>query len=329
MAVPPKLLIQTAQFVWNTLWHTMMSQLAPSQKSGEYQRPSSEFRHAIGDNHYPPDKNRYRLYVGLTCPWAHRTVITRLLKGLEETIDLQVAIADVTAGGWRLEGDDTGCQSMKALYQLAKPGYTGRCTVPVLWDCQTQTIVNNESSEIIVMLNDAFKAFARFPERDLYPSEHRAEIDRLNDHIYTTINNGVYRCGFAQSQTAYDQAVTALFATLDELEQILGDRRYLCGDQITLADVRLFTTLIRFDLVYHGLFKCNRQRIRDYTNLWGYLRDIYQQNGIASTCALESIKQEYYSSLFPLNPGGIVPIGIDLASFNLPHNRHQLTSVSL
>ena len=303
----------------------MMSQLAPSDRQGNFQRVASVFRERVGTAKYPAAPQRYRLYIGLTCPWAHRTAIARILKGLEEVIEISIAFADVSVGGWRLENDPTGCTSMKALYQLAQPGYTGRCSVPVLWDCQTNTIVNNESSEIIVMLNGEFNDYAQYPDRDLSPVAVQEEGDRLDELIYRTVNNGVYRCGFARTQTAYDQAVGELFDTLDQLEQRLGDRRYLLGATLTLSDVRLFTTLIRFDLVYHGLFKCDRRRIRDYPNLWGYLRDIYQQPGIAATCPLATIKQEYYSSLFPLNPGGIIPTGIDLASFDEPHNRQTMT----
>ncbi|BAW97498.1 hypothetical protein NIES970_24500 [[Synechococcus] sp. NIES-970] len=321
MAVPPKILIQTAQLVWQTLWHTMMAQLAPGDRSGNFQRVDSQFRQEIGTETFPAAPHRYRLYVGLTCPWAHRTVITHVLKGLEDCIDLKVAIADLSVGGWRLENDPTGCRSMKELYRLGQPGYTGRYSVPVLWDCQNKQIVNNESAEIIVMLNEAFNLWAKYPDRDLYPAHLRGEGDRLNELIYRTVNNGVYRCGFARTQAAYDQGVTELFATLDLLEKQLDDRRYLLGDQLTLCDVRLFTTLIRFDLVYHGLFKCDRRRIRDYENLWGYVRDIYQQSGIAATCPLQTIHREYYQSLFPLNPGGIIPIGFDITELTIPHHR--------
>lgn len=322
MAVPPKFLIQTAQLTWQTLWRTLMSQLAPSDAAGNFRRVASQFRATVGNERFPAEVKRYRLYVGLTCPWAHRTAMTRILKGLEDVIDLSVAIADVSVGGWRLENDPTGCQSMRALYQLGQRGYTGRCSVPVLWDYHSNQIVNNESAEIIEILNRAFNTYAKYPQRDLYPEHLREDGDRLNELIYRTVNDGVYRCGFARTQSAYDQAVHDLFQTLDLLEQRLGDRRYLLGDALTLCDVRLFTTLIRFDIVYHGLFKCDRRRIRDYENLWGYVRDIYQLPGIAATCPLETIQQEYYRSLFPLNPSGIVPIGIDLNDFLIPGDRY-------
>jgi putative glutathione S-transferase len=210
------------------------------------------------------------------------------------------------------------------LYQGAKPGYTGRSTVPVLWDTTTETIVNNESSDIIVILNGAFNEFAEHPTVDLYPASLKPEIDQWNERIYHTVNNGVYRCGFAQTQTAYDQACEALFTTLDKIDQVLATRRYLCGPQLTLADVRLFTTLFRFDAVYFGLFKCDRCRIQDYPNLGPYLRDLYQQPGVAATCDLAAVKRDYYGNLFPLNPGGIIPQGQNLTYLQTPHHRESI-----
>lgn len=325
MAVPPKFLIQSARFVWKTMWQRMMAELAPSDRTGNFQRVDSQFRGQIGSETFPAAAQRYCLYVGWTCPWAHRTAITRILKGLEDCLELRVAIADVSVGGWRLENAPIGCQSLRELYQLSQPGYQGRCSAPVLWDCQSNQIVNNESADIILMLNEAFNAWANYSDRDLYPQHLREEGDRLNDLIYRTVNNGVYRCGFARTQAAYDQAVGELFQTLDQLDARLGDRRYLLGNQLTLCDVRLFTTLIRFDLVYHGLFKCDRHRIRDYENLWGYVRDIYQQPGIAATCPLAMIQREYYTSLFPLNPSGIIPTGINIQDLQRPHQRHYLS----
>ena len=325
--LPPKFVIGLGKFVWTTMWRTMMANLAPSNKEGAYQRPSSEFRDRVrsqAGHPYPPEAGRYRLYVGLSCPWAHRTLIVRTLKGLQEAIPVSIAAADASEGGWVLQNDEEGCQTLADLYQLAEAGYGGRCTVPVLWDTRTKTIVNNESSEIIEILNAEFNDVAKHPELDLYPQELREDCDRWNAKIYPAVNNGVYRCGFAQTQEAYDMAVTELFATLDEIEAVLGKRRYLCGDRLTLADVRLFTTLIRFDTVYHGLFKCNRNRIRDYENLWGYVRDIYQMPGIADTCDLEALKREYYTSLFPLNPGGIVPCAPDIELLGTPHHRAEL-----
>ncbi|MEM1427652.1 MAG: glutathione S-transferase C-terminal domain-containing protein, partial [Cyanobacteria bacterium P01_H01_bin.130] len=255
---------------------------------------------------------RYRLIVGRSCPWAHRTLLVRALKGLEDAIAITWAIADPSVGGWRLSAPFAGCKTLPDLYQKASQGgYDGRATVPVLWDDHRQAIVNNESAEIIHILNTQFNDFARNP-RDLDPLENREAGDRWNQRIYDTVNNGVYRCGFAQSQAAYDQACDQLFNTLDAIEIALEKAPYLLGDELTLTDVRLFPTLIRFDLVYHHLFRCNRRRIYDYPHLWRYLKTIYQQPNVAVTCDLEGIKADYYQSLFPLNPGGIVPQGPDL-----------------
>ncbi len=326
-SLPPKFVIGVGKFVWTTMWQTMMGSLAPSSKDGAYQRPSSTFRDRISTDAghpHPPEARRYRLFVGLSCPWAHRTLVVRVLKGLQDAVPVTVAMADASEGGWVLPDQEEGCRTLADLYQLAEPGYGGRCTVPVLWDFQTKTIVNNESADIIEILNSDLNDWAEQSELDLYPEELREECDRWNAKIYPAVNNGVYRCGFSKTQEAYDRAVSELFDTLDEIEDVLGQRRYLCGDRLTLADVRLFTTLVRFDTVYHGLFKCNRRRIQDYTHLWGYLRDIYQLPGIADTCDLEALKQEYYSSLFPLNPGGIVPIAPDPQLLSCPHHRAEL-----
>ncbi len=311
-SLPSKYIVKLGKFAWTTMWNLMMSQLAPRNKTGEYIRPDSAFRNAIGTDVYPPQAGRYRLVVGMGCPWAHRTLVVRALKGLEETIAVSVVSPSPDEGIWMFDVPELGCQTLPDFYQLAQPGYTGRCTVPVLWDSQTQSIINNESSEIIVILNSQFNEFSHKPNLELYPEELQETIDRWNEKIYHTVNNGVYRCGFAQTQEAYEKACTELFATLDEIEQNLENYRYLCGDRITLADVRLFTTLFRFDIVYYGLFKCNRRRIQDYTNLGKYLRDLYQLPGVAETCDLDSVKRDYYGNLFPLNPGGIIPIGPDV-----------------
>ncbi|MGB3205388.1 MAG: glutathione S-transferase C-terminal domain-containing protein, partial [Crinalium sp.] len=266
-SLPPKPIVKLGKFVWTTMWHLMMSQLAPRNQSGEYVRPNSQFRHFISteeENPYKPAAGRYRLYVGLGCPWAHRTLVVLALKGLEDAIEVSVASPSPDQGIWVLDQLDEGCQNLPELYQLGLPGYSGRSTVPVLWDKETKTIVNNESAEIIVILNSVFNDFAKNPTLDLYPEDLKPTIDSWNDKIYNTVNNGVYRSGFAQSQTAYEQACNELFATLDEIDEVLAKNRYLCGDRITLADVRLFTTLFRFDIVYYGLFKCNRRRIQDY-----------------------------------------------------------------
>jgi putative glutathione S-transferase len=313
VSLPPGLLIRTAKFVWTTLWRQMMAQLAPASKSGDYQRPESEFRDQIGAGNYPAAANRYSLIVGMGCPWAHRTLVTRAMKGLESAIPIITVVPSPDEGCWVFEKPFQGCCTLPEFYQQAKPGYSGRSTVPVLWDSQTNTIVNNESAEIIVILDAAFNDFATQAELDLYPEAIKDTIDSWNERIYHTVNNGVYRCGFAQSQDAYDRACTELFDTLDAVEQALAQHPYLCGDTITLADVRLFTTLFRFDVVYYSLFKCNRRRIQDYLHLSQYLRRIYHRPGVAATCDLDAVKQDYYGNLFPLNPGGIIPAGPDMA----------------
>lgn len=314
-SLPPKLIIQTGRFVWTQMWHLMMSNLAPRNKTGEYIRPESQFRNAISTATgatYPPAAGRYKLYVGWGCPWAHRTLVVRALKGLEEAIAVSIVSPAPEEGGWIFEVPEAGCRTLADLYELGSPGYGGRCTVPVLWDRETKTIVNNESSEIIVILNSEMNSFAKHPELDLYPDELKEKIDEWNEKIYHSVNNGVYRCGFAQSQEAYEKACNGVFATLDEINAVLESHQYVCGDRITLTDVRLFTTLFRFDTVYYGLFKCNRRRIQDYKNLWPYLQDLYHLPGVAETCNLEAVKREYYGNLFPLNPGGIIPIGPDM-----------------
>lgn len=326
-SLPPKLIIKFGKFVWTTMWHIMMSNLAPRNKEGAYIRPSSQFRNVIGteeENSYQPEVGRYKLYVGLSCPWAHRTLIVRALKGLEDAISVSIVSPSPIEGGWVLNQEEEGCRTLAELYQLAEPGYSGRCTVPVLWDSKTKAIVNNESSEIIVMLNSQFNEFAKNPTLDLYPEELREKIDGWNEKIYHSVNNGVYRCGFAQTQEAYNEVCDELFATLDEIDAALETSRYLCGDRVTLADVRLFTTLFRFDVAYYGLFKCNRRRIQDYKNLGAYLRELYQLPGIADTCNLEAVKQDYYGNLFPLNPGGIIPSGPDMAILLEPHGRDRM-----
>ncbi|MCU0552582.1 MAG: glutathione S-transferase family protein [Leptolyngbya sp. Prado105] len=300
--MPPKILIQLVRFIWTTLWRIMMSKLAPKDTSGAYVRPDSKFRNQTV-NAAP---NRYKLFVGMGCPWAHRTLVTRALKGLEDIISVSIVIPSPENGGWILEKPELGCTTLAELYRLAKPGYKGRSTVPVLWDCETNTIVNNESSEIIVILNSAFNEFAK--EIDLYPETLKPEIDAWNQKIYPTVNNGVYRCGFAQTQEAYEIACRELFAMLDTIDETLSTHRYLCGDTLTLADVRLFTTLFRFDAVYYGIFKCSIRRIQDYEHLSVYLNDLYKLPGVAETCDLDSVKRDYYGNLFPLNPGGIIPL---------------------
>ncbi|WP_299485509.1 glutathione S-transferase family protein [Acaryochloris sp. IP29b_bin.137] len=325
-SLPPKAIIGLGKFAWTTLWNLMMSNMAPRSKEGAYVRPDSQFRQTIAgpESAFPAENRRYRLYVGLGCPWAHRTLVVRALKGLQDVIDVVVVQPSATDGGWVFVSQHQGCNSLRDLYHLAQPSYEGRCTVPVLWDTQTQRIVNNESSEIILILNSAFNAVAQQPELDLYPESLRRQIDQWNEKIYHAVNNGVYRCGFAQTQAAYDQAVNELFQVLDELDQVLANHRYLCGDSLTLADVRLFPTLFRFDVAYYGLFKCNRRRIQDYPHLGAYLHDLYQLPGVADTCNLDAVKQSYYGTLFPLNPGGIIPAGPDITRLSAPHGRETM-----
>lgn len=307
------------------MWRTMMSQLAPSNKSGDYIRPESQFRNTIvTDSNYPPETGRYQLFVGMGCPWAHRTLVVRVLKGLETAIPISVVYPSSDEGIWTFETVTEGCKNVPELYQLGKIGYEGRCTVPVLWDSKTKTIVNNESADIIVILNSQFNEFATNKELDLYPSELQPEIDRWNEKIYHTVNNGVYKVGFAQTQSAYETACNELFTSLDEIDEVLASNRYLCGNKLTLADIRLFTTLFRFDIVYYGLFKCSRRRIQDYRNLGEYLRDIYQLPGVADTCDIDSVKRDYYGNLFPLNPGAIIPLSPDITSFTAPHQRDKI-----
>ena len=327
MALPPALIIGTGRYIWTSMWHLMMSRLAPRSSSGAYQRPKSEFRHWISseaETCFPPASGRYVLIVGKGCPWAHRTLVVRALKGLDQAIAVIKVLPNVNAGGWKFETPYLGCTTLPELYQKAQPKYSGRATVPMLWDSQAGAIVNNESADLIVMLNAQFNEWAQHPELDLYPENLRDKIDAWNDKIYATVNNGVYRCGFAQTQAAYEQACTELFQTLDELDQVLSNQRYVCGDRVMLADVRLFTTLFRFDAVYFGLFKCNLRQIQSYSNLGPYLRDLYQLPGVAATCSLEAVKNDYYGNLFPLNPGQIIPLGPDADNFSLPHHREGI-----
>ncbi|MGA8650525.1 MAG: glutathione S-transferase family protein [Xanthobacteraceae bacterium] len=275
---------------------------------------------------FAAERDRYHLYVSLACPWAHRTLIFRKLKKLEDVISVSVTVAHLGKEGWEFGAEpgatlDTvnGKSTLADIYVLADAHYNGRASVPVLWDKKQRTIVNNESSEIIRMLNSAFDAFTDV-HTDYYPPALRPEIDRINDLIYSTVNNGVYRAGFATTQAAYEEAARALFATLDQLEERLSRQRYLAGRQITEADWRLFTTLIRFDAVYYSHFKCNLRRIIDYPNLWNYLRELYQVPGVAETVSLDHIKRHYYGSHRNVNPTGIVPIG-PLLDFTLPHDR--------
>jgi putative glutathione S-transferase len=307
--------------VWHDQWYDT------SKSEGRFVRQASQFRNwlttdgsagATGEGGFKAEVGRYHLYVSYACPWAHRTLIFRKLKGLEEIIPISVVHWLMGEHGWTFASGEGvipdslyNAQYLHQIYTKADPNYTGRVTVPILWDKKTQTIVNNESSEIIRMFNSAFEQIGAKPG-DYYPPSLRAEIDTLNDRIYHTVNNGVYKCGFATTQSAYEEALIPLFETLDWLEAKLCEQPYLTGEQITEADWRLFTTLIRFDPVYVGHFKCNLRRIIDYPHLWAYIRNLYQIPGIAETVNFDHIKKHYYQSHKTINPTGIVPVGPDL-----------------
>lgn len=283
-----------------------------ADEKGGFKRQATLFR----EKDPPLEPGRYHLYASLACPWAHRVLIFRVLKKLESAIGLTITDPYMGINGWWFVEPEPlyGYRYLHQLYTAAKPDYSGRVTVPVLWDKQRRTIVNNESAELIRILN-------RWGEGpDLAPEGLLPEIDRINDHVYENVNNGVYRAGFAKTQEAYDSAYEKLFTTLDQLEDRLAKQRYLCGARLTEADWRLFTTLFRFDAVYHGHFKCNRQRIADYPNLSSYLRDLYQVPGVAEVCSIDHIKRHYYGSHKMINPTGIVPRGPDL-DFTRSHDR--------
>ena len=304
-------------------------------KDGHFVRPTTRFRNFVtadgspgptGEGGFAAEAGRYHLYVSHACPWAHRTTIFRSLKKLENAISVSVTEPLYGKTGWEFGTAQGGTRdevndkaTLAEVYLVADPHYTGRVSVPVLWDKKQRTIVNNESSEIIRMLNSAFDAFTN-ARTDFYPPELHAEIDRINDLVYPNVNNGVYRAGFATSQAAYEEAARAIFATFDQLEERLSRQRYLVDRQITEADWRLFTTLIRFDTVYYSHFKCNLRRVADYPNLWNYLRDLYAVPGVAETVSIDQIKTHYYGSQRQVNPTGIVPIGPQI-DFSASHDR--------
>lgn len=316
---------------WHDVWYDTKS------TQGRFERSKSQFRNWVtkdgsagptGEGGFKAEAGRYHLYVSYACPWAHRTLIFRALKKLEDVISVSVVDYLMVEEGWTFYGStgSTGdalynSKRLHEIYTRADPTYSGRVTVPVLWDKQRETIVSNESSEIIRMLNSAFDAFGD-ASLDLYPEALRGEIDALNEFVYPNINNGVYRAGFATSQDAYEEAFGQVFAALDTLEQKLSQQRYLAGSSLTEADWRLFTTLLRFDPVYVGHFKCNLRRIADYPNLWNYTRELYQVPGVASTVNMEHIKGHYYCSHKTINPTGIVPLGPEI-DFSAPHDRDR------
>ena len=318
---------------WQDRWYDTKS------SGGKFERQESSYRNWVtadggagpsGEGGFPAESGRYHLYVSYACPWAHRTLILRRLKGLDEHIGVSVVHPLMKGDGWTFATDFDGVTGdpvlnkrfLREVYLAADPQATTRATVPVLWDKRRQTIVSNESAEIVRMLNSAFDGITG-NRLDFYPEPLRAEIDRVNEAVYGDVNNGVYKAGFATTQAAYDEAVTALFDELDRLDARLARQRYLAGDRITEADWRLFTTLVRFDPVYVGHFKCNLRRLVDYPALWPYARELYQVPGVAGTVHFDHIKFHYHASHETVNPHGIVPKG-PLVDFSAPHGRERL-----
>ncbi|WP_075289708.1 glutathione S-transferase family protein [Pararhizobium arenae] len=318
--------------VWQDVWYDTKS------TKGHFKRAQSQFRNWItadgsagpsGDGGFKAEADRYHLYVSLACPWAHRTLIFRKLKKLDDLITVSIVDPLMLSKGWEFKNEIGGTvdhlfgsQALWQVYVKADPTYSGRVTVPVLWDKKTNRMVSNESSEIIRMFNSAFDGL-KGSTLDLYPQDLRDEIDSLNSRIYDAVNNGVYKAGFATTQEAYEENVTVLFEVLDELETRLSAQRYLTGNRTTEADWRLFTTLVRFDPVYVGHFKCNIRRIADYPNLQNYLRDLYQVEGVAETVNFRHIKEHYYRSHTTINPTGVVPVG-PLLDLDGPHGREKI-----
>jgi putative glutathione S-transferase len=332
-----KLGFASAEIIMGLLVDGVWQEDVTRTTNGRFVRPGTVYHNFVtadgspgpnGKGGFPAEAGRYHLYISLACPWAHRTLIFRSLKQLDNVISVSLAEPLYGKTGWEFGSGRGGTpdsvngkKTLAEVYLIADPRYTGRVSVPVLWDKKQRTIVNNESSEIIRMLNSAFEAFTNV-HTDYYPAELRGEIDRINDLVYPTVNNGVYRAGFATSQDAYEEAARGIFATFDQLEERLSHQRYLAGNEITEADWRLFTTLVRFDAVYYSHFKCNLRRVADYPNLSNYLRDLYQVPGIAETVSIEQIKRHYYGSQLKVNPTGIVPIG-PLLDFTAPHDRSR------
>ncbi|TNE71504.1 MAG: glutathione S-transferase family protein, partial [Gammaproteobacteria bacterium] len=319
---------------WHDKWYDT------SKSDGKFEREAARFRQWItpdgavgseGGDGFRAESGRYHLYVSMACPWAHRTLIFRKLKGLEAHIPVSVVHPDMVENGWEFRPASSSHRDnlydsrfLHQLYTRAAPTYSGRVTVPVLWDSRQETIVSNESADIIRMFNSAFNGLEGVrDDLDFYPAACRADIDRVNNWVYHTVNNGVYKAGFATAQDKYEEAYHGLFAALDELEGLLSVQRYLLGSRLTEADWRLFTTLVRFDAVYYSHFKCNRQRIGDFPALSAYVRDLYQVPGVAETVDLGEIKRHYYVSQRTINPTQIVPLGPEL-DFSEPHGRERL-----
>ncbi len=309
---------------WSTDWYDTDS------SGGEFIRTDAQFRNQIGDDNFPAEAGRYHLFVSLACPWAHRTLIFRTIKKLEDIIGVTVVEAEMLEHGWVISDQESlkygfhACPIpdiayMYQVYTTQQSDYSGRVTVPVLWDKKNNCIVNNESSEIIRMLNTAFSEFTD-DDTDYYPDAFRGAIDEINELVYHNINNGVYKCGFATQQDVYEKHYKNLFAAMDQVESILSQQRYLVGSKITEADWRLFTTLIRFDCVYYGHFKTNKKRIEDYPNISNYVRELYQVPGVKETVSFRHIKVHYYYSHDMINPTQIVPVGPEI-DYERPHNR--------
>jgi len=304
-----------------------------TNEDGEFDRQETTFRDRIEDDpdaRFQPEAGRYHLYVSYACPWAHRTLLVRSLKGLEDAISVDVVDPFRAEDGWQFTPDKEGCTPdtvtgsdyLREIYQRADDDVTGRVTVPVLWDREEETIVNNESKEILRILDTEFDGIAT-RNVDLYPEGYREEVDRVIDDIYDPINNGVYRAGFAGTQEAYDRAVDELFDALDDWDEVLADQRYLAGDRLTEADICMFTTLVRFDQVYHTHFMCNKRQIHEYDNLWPYLRDLYGTPGVAETVNMAHIKEHYYTTHPDVTPTRIIAAGPDL-DFTADHDRDAL-----
>ena len=314
--------------VWKTDWYDTKS------TGGEFVRGETQFRNWIGvDAGFEAESDRYHLYVSLACPRAHRALIFRKLKGLENVISVSLVAAEMLENGWeiddqlgrKLQYDSSpieGIKYLREVYTAARSDYTGRVTVPILWDKKLSRIVSNESSDIIRMLNSAFEKYSS-NGYDFFPEQDRDEIERINAEIYSQVNNGVYRAGFATSQEAYEKAYHDIFDCLDRLEVLLGTRRYLLGERLSEADWRLFTTLIRFDVVYYSHFKANKKRIEEYFNLSNYVRELYQYEGVSETVDFDQIKKHYYYSHETINPSRVIPVG-PLVDFEVPHNRKEI-----
>ncbi len=320
---------------WHDKWYDT------DKTGGKFEREAARFRNWVtadgspgpdGEGGFKAESGRYHLYVSMACPWAHRTLIFRKLKGLEKHISVSVVHPDMVENGWEFRPDSEqhrdhlhGFRFMHQIYTKAAPEYSGRVTVPTLWDKKKETIASNESAEIIRMFNSAFDGLEGVrTDLDFYPGELQEEIDSVNARVYDTVNNGVYKAGFATAQDKYEEAYNALFDSLDWLEERLSSQRYLVGGRLTEADWRLFTTLIRFDAVYYSHFKCNRQRISDFPALSAYVRDLYQVPGVAETVDINQIKRHYYVSQRTINPTQIVPVGPEL-DFDSPHGRESLS----